>query len=348
MKRDSRGLAMTGADSHGIERYYVAVEQFQTYVGDPIRTIDEALEAAPAFIGGHLLKSLVLYTLGERKFATLAAKSLDEARKHGVAANAREHAVMDATEQLIAGRWDVACLAIDRVLAEYPRDALALQAGHLMDLYRGDARNLRNRVSRVLPHWDDSVPGYSYILGMHAFGLEEMNQYPEAEATALRALSMQPKDGWAVHAVVHVMEMQGRIDEGVTFLTSREADWASDNALAVHNFWHLALLFMDGARHERALALYDRHIHPEPAAYVLTLIDATALLWRLHLEGVDLGDRFERLADDWEARLEEEGGFFAFNDAHAAMAFSATRRGRALSQLTSRMHNATGGRNANA
>ena len=58
-----------------------------------------------------------------------------------------------------------------------------------MDFYRGDALNLRNRVSRVLPHWDASVPGYSYVLGMHAFGLEEMNQYPEAEATALRALS---------------------------------------------------------------------------------------------------------------------------------------------------------------
>jgi hypothetical protein len=37
-----------------------------------------------------------------------------------------------------------------------------------MDFYRGDALNLRNRVSLVLPHWDASVPGYSYVLGMHA------------------------------------------------------------------------------------------------------------------------------------------------------------------------------------
>jgi len=200
----------------------------------------------------------------------------------------------------------------------------------------------------VLPHWDESVPGYSYVLGMHAFGLEEMNQYPDAEAAALRSLALQPKDGWAVHAAVHVMEMQGRIDEGAAFLTSREGDWAPDNAFAYHNFWHLALFHMDGAHYERALALFDRHIHPEPAAYVLSLLDATALLWRLKLEGVDVGDRFARVADDWEARLESEPGFYAFNDAHAAMAFASTDRSAALARLVLRMRDAAANEDTNA
>ena len=146
------------------------------------------------------------------------------------------------------------------------------------------------------------MPGYSYVLGMHAFGLEEMNQYAEAEATARTALALSRKDGWAVHAVVHVMEMQGRIDEGIEFLASRERDWAPDNAFAFHNFWHLALFHMDGGALRRALALYDARIHPEPAPYVLSLIDATALLWRLTLEGVDVGERFASVADEWQAR----------------------------------------------
>src|SRR5512134_2175914 len=72
-----------------------------------------------------------------------------------------------------------------------------------------------------------SPAGYSYVLGMHAFGLEECNQYAEAEVTGRRALDLVPTDGWAVHAVTHVMEMQGRIDEGIGWLTSREADWAT-------------------------------------------------------------------------------------------------------------------------
>jgi tetratricopeptide (TPR) repeat protein len=337
MKHDLRGVPVTGADSFALGRYETALRQFQSYVGDPIATIDEAVQASPAFIAGHMLKALVLFTLSERKFVPMVTESLDAARRHAANANTRELGLIAAAEMLLEGRWHRACQALDRVLIEHPRDALALQAGHLMDFFRGDALNLRNRVSRVLPHWDPSVPGYSYVLGMHAFGLEEMNQYPEAEATALRALSLERKDGWAVHAAVHVMEMQGRIDEGIRFLTSREADWAPDNGFAFHNFWHLALFHMDGGRFDRALALYDAHVHPEAAAFVLSLIDASALLWRLRLEDVAVGDRFERVADDWEARLDVEPGYYAFNDVHAAMAFVATGRESALNRLMLRM-----------
>ncbi|MFO1324448.1 MAG: tetratricopeptide repeat protein [Burkholderiales bacterium] len=348
MKNDLRGTPVTGADAFALSRYEAALEQFQTYVGDPVATIDEAVRAAPAFVAGHLFKALVLYTLAERKFVPMAAEALEQARRHAPRANDRELGLMAAAESLVQGRWLDACRALDRVLAAYPRDALALQVAHLMDFYRGDALNLRNRVSRVLPQWDASVPGYSYVLGMHAFGLEEMNQYAEAEATALRALSLQPKDGWAVHAAVHVMEMQGRIDDGIGFLNARESDWAPDNAFAFHNFWHLALFHLDHADFERALALFDRRIHPEPAAYVLSLIDATALLWRLRLEGAAVGDRFERVADDWETRIDGEPGFYAFNDAHAAMAFAATGRGTALSRLVQRMRDASVAEDANA
>ena len=348
MKTDSRGIPVTGGDAFALARFETALEQFQSYVGDPIATIDEACQAAPAFVAGHLLKALVLYTLSERKFVPLATEALAAARRHAALANDRERGLIAAAELLIDGRWHDACRALDHVLALYPRDALALQVGHLMDFYRGDSLNLRNRVSRVLPQWDASVPGYSYVLGMHAFGLEEMNQYPEAEAAALRALSLQPKDGWAVHAGVHVMEMQGRIDEGIAFLTARERDWAPDNGFAFHNFWHLALFQMDGAHYDRALALFDRHVHPEAAAYVLSLLDATALLWRLRLEGVDVGARFEQVADDWESRLGSEPGFYAFNDAHAAMALAATGRERSLSRLLARMHEAAARSDANA
>jgi tetratricopeptide (TPR) repeat protein len=174
----------------------------------------------------------------------------------------------------------------------------------------------------VLPHWSPSVPGYSYILGMHAFGLEECNQYAQAEDAGRRALALEPKDGWAVHAVTHVMEMQGRIDEGIAWLEAREGDWAPDNGFAFHNYWHLALYHLDRQRHADALALYDARLHAEPPDFALQLLDATALLWRLYLEGVDTGPRAQALAANWAGRLERERGFYAFNDWHAMMAFA--------------------------
>lgn len=348
MKTDLRGVPVTGADDHSLLRFETALQQFQSYTGDAIATIDEAIAASPSFIAAHLLKTLVLYTVGERKFVPIAVASLEDAKRHASRANPRERGLIAAAEKLVVGDWHRASQALDRVLVEYPRDALTLQAAHLMDFYRGDALNLRNRISRVLPDWDESVPGYSYVLGMHAFGLEEMNQYPEAEATARRALALQPRDGWAVHAAVHVMEMQGRIDEGIDFLLSREPDWAPDNGFAFHNFWHLALFQMDAGRFDRALALYDGPIHGEPSAFILSLIDATALLWRLTLERVDVGTRFEKVADEWQARIEGEPGFYAFNDVHAAMAFAVTGRESALARLTMAMREAAADGTANA
>lgn len=332
MNRDARDVPLSQATPEALSGYETALTQFQTYVGDPVATLDATLAEAPEFVMGHLFKALALFTTGEKQFVPLAETALALAVPRLPGATERERGLAAATRRFLDGDWDAGCRQLDQVLVEHPRDVMALQVAHLVDFYRGDALNLRNRVSRVLPHWDESVPGYSYVLGMHAFGLEEMNQYPEAEAAGRRALALERKDAWAVHAVAHVMEMQGRIDEGIAWLDSRQGDWAPDNGFAFHNWWHLALFHMDAARYDRALALYDAAIHPEPAQFVLPLVDATALLWRLYLEGVDVGARFETVADEWQARQETDQGFYAFNDFHAMLAFAATGRQKAISR----------------
>jgi len=348
MKHDARGIPVSSGSAEAIALYESAIGQLHSYVGDPIATIDRALVASPEFVAGHAFKALALATFSERQFAPAIADAVALARRHGAKANARERGLTAAAQHLSNGLWNDACVALDAVLVEYPRDALALQVAHLMDFYRGDALNLRNRVARVLPHWGHEVPGYSYVLGMYAFGLEECNQYEEAEETARAALAIQRRDSWAVHAAAHVMEMQGRIDEGIAWLTSRERDWSPDNGLAVHNYWHLALFHLDQGDHARVLAVYDSAIHAGPALTLLSLVDATALLWRLKLDGADVGRRFAEVADEWEAKLDGEGGFYAFNDLHAALAFAATGRDAAIAKLVSRMQQAAEARDANA
>jgi tetratricopeptide (TPR) repeat protein len=338
MLNDARGVPVSSASAVALEHYETALAQFQRYSGDPIATIDSALAADDELIVGHLFKAFVLYTTSEGRYLADARAAVERAAALAPKATARERALIEAARQLVDGHWHAASRALEAVLREFPRDALALQTAHLMDFYRGDALNLRNRISRVLPAWSPALPGYSYVLGMHAFGLEECNQYPEAEAAARRALAIEPRDGWAVHAATHVMEMQGRIDDGIDWLTSREADWAAaDNMFAPHNWWHLALFHMDRGDHAAALDLFDRKLAGPHADMILVLIDCTALLWRLRLEGVEVGDRFETVAELWESKLDAERGFYAFNDLHAMMSFAATGRSQAIERLRADM-----------
>jgi tetratricopeptide (TPR) repeat protein len=330
MNRDPRDVPVSFADAKALAGYEAALTQFQSCVGDPFATLDATLAEAPDFVAGHLFKALAIFTTSEKQLVPAAQAALAEARRRLGRANDRERALAEAASRFVEGDWGAGCWQLDRVLVEHPRDAMALQVAHLMDFFLGDAQNLRNRVSRVLPHRNESVPGYSYVLGMHAFGLEEMNQYPEAEAAGRRALALQRKDGWAVHAVTHVMEMQGRIDEGIAWPETREGDWAPDNGFAFHNWWHLALFHMDAGRFDRVLALYDAAIHPQAAQFVLQLVEATALLWRLWLERIDVGACLEAVADEWQARQEQDRGFYAFNDFYAMLAFAATGRETAM------------------
>jgi hypothetical protein len=69
------------------------------------------------------------------------------------------------------------------------------------------------------------------------------------------------------------------------------------------------------------------------------------LLWRLHLRGVNAGDRWEKLADLWERRIEE--AYYAFNDAHAMMAFVATGRASSIEALLGAMESRVAGGGTN-
>jgi hypothetical protein len=181
---------------------------------------------------------------------------------------------------------------------------------------------------------------------MHAFGLEETNLFVAAEETGRRALAINPRDPWAIHAVAHVMEMQGRQADGIAWLASRTRDWAEDNMFAGHNWWHLALFHLDLGQIEHVLELYDVRIRGNHSDVVLDLIDASAMLWRLHLRGIDVGDRWREIADLWERRGGE--GYYAFNDVHAMMAFVAEGRAAAIENVLTALRTAVRGSGTNA
>jgi tetratricopeptide (TPR) repeat protein len=333
MTTDLRGVPVSTTNPAALALFEEAVQQYQTYVGDAVATLDRAIAAQPDFVLAHAARAGVLMTFSEQRFAAQARDTIAAAEALVDGANERERGIVAACRLLVDGDWNGACAAFDRVLVEHPRDVFTIQTAHLFDFFRGDTLNLRNRITRVLPAWDASVPGYSFVLGMHAFGLEENNQYADALATASRALAIEPRDAWSVHAGVHVMEMRGEIEAGVDWLETRERDWVPDNGLAYHLWWHLALFHLDRGDTARVLELFDRRIYPEPSDLSLQLVDASSLLWRLHVLGEDVRSRFDQLAAAWEAKLDAERGFYAFNDVHAMMAFAATGREAACGQV---------------
>ena len=335
--KDARGLAVSTSDSRALDAFERALRAMRSYRGDPLAPLDEAIARSPGFAAAHAVKALALMTLFERRFARDSLAVLEAGAEAIAKGTPRERALAQAARFLAEGDWARGAQALDRLLVDHPTDIAAVQVGHLVDFVRGDSANLRNRISRVLPSWSPSMPGYSFVVGMHAFGLEECNQYPEAEMAARKALAAAPEDCWATHALTHVFEMQARVEEGMNFLEATREDWAHpENGFAFHNGWHLALFHMDRGDFAAALGIYDQAL-TGALAMAMSRLDATALLWRLELEGADVGDRFERVADAWQGDLEAEGGYYAFNDFHAALAFAATGRGAAIRSLREKL-----------
>ena len=333
MHNDARGLAVTLSHPAALEPYERALRAFQTYRGDPLQPLDEAIAIDPGFAAAYAAKALVLCTFFERRFMRDATATLAAGRAALERASPRERGLARAAAEIARGHWHSGVQALEQVLAEHPRVLLALQVAHLMDFYRGDALNLRNRVSRVLPAWDGGVPGYAYVLGMHAFGLEECNEYALAERAGRRSVELCGDDSWAVHAVAHVMEMQGRIGEGLEWYEATRPVWSGeDNGFAFHNAWHVALFHMDRGDFAGALAIFDARL-AGGGEMALVRVDATALLWRLMLERVDVRARFAAVADGWERELDAEGGFYAFNDLHSALALAAAGRRDTLGRI---------------
>jgi len=307
---------LSGATPEAARLFDAAAEAFALYRGDPVGLLDQSIAIAPGFAMARLLKGW-LFALTTEPEATEAARGL-LAEAVALPLGRREAGHAEALSHVLAGNWSAGGLALERHSMLFPRDLPALQAGHLIDFFRANARALRDRIARALPHWQ-GVPGRSLVLGMHAFGLEETNNHARAEAAGREAVEADPRDCWAHHAVAHVMEMQGRPAEGLAWMTDREPHWAGEeNFFRVHNWWHRAVCHMELGDTASALALYDGPVRGGRSAVAVDLVDASALLWRLDLSGVDVGDRWDELSAAWEAQA--DGRLYAFNDWHAAMA----------------------------
>lgn len=121
---------------------------------------------------------------------------------------------------------------------------------------------------------------------MYAFGLVETNFHRKAESEALKGLDREPKDGWAMHALAHVYEMEGRADEGIARLSKTVQDWSVCNHLACHNFWHWALYHIEKGELDAAGDIFENEIlrRSLQSKTMLDIVDCASLPFRMQLE----------------------------------------------------------------
>ncbi len=341
---DHTGHRASGANPASLARYEQAIHELLCMVEDPVAAAQGAIDASAEMTMAHILMAWLNLLGTEPSGREVARHHCDAAA--ALPCNGREQAHLDAARALTRGHWREAGLRLEDLSARYPLDSLALFAGHQIDFMRGDSRMLRDRIARALPAWDDQVPGWHAVQGMYAFGLEETGDYANAQTHGMRAIDIEPRDSWAWHAVAHVHEMRQATRDGIAWLAPTRAIWSRGSALATHNTWHLALLHLELDQYDEVLRLYDEAIGGTGSMVVLDLVDASSMLWRLHLRGVSLGDRFDAIADRWLAV--GGAGQYAFNDLHAMFAFAAADRPSAQQAYVDAQHAALQGDADNA
>ena len=318
---DHHGHELTGASSAAADLYVQAIQTYHGYWGQPFPLLSQALADSPGFVMAHALKGYM--TLMGSNVPVRQIGLAAYAAAHPLAATPREAAHVTAVGKIAAGEFRAAGRILEDIAIDHPTDVLALQAGQSIDFLVGDTRMLRDRISRVMPAWSPDMPDFHAILGLQAFGLEETGDYGRAEAAGRRGVELEPRNGWAQHAVAHVMEMQDRRADGIAWMNAGEKAWSRNSFFAIHNSWHLALFHLGLDDIDAVLALYDGPIYGARSPMMFDMDDAAALLWRLKLRGIDVGDRWTVLADAYALHPQ---GRYAFDDVHALMAFEGAGR----------------------
>jgi tetratricopeptide (TPR) repeat protein len=290
----------------------------------------------PRFSLGQAIRGFACMLLGRSEMTAVAREALisAEAAEPGTA---RETEFVLALKDWLNGSPTRSAHRLQAILNDHPRDALAMKLIQAIHFMMGRPHDMRQSIEGVLPVWDDH-PAKGFLLGCHSFTLEETGEFERAEAQGRLGVELAPKDAWGLHAVAHVYDMTARAKDGLQWLKGREASWMHCNNFRYHVWWHQALMHLDMRQYDEALSLYDRDIRADKTDDYRDISNAASLLSRLELDGVDVGSRWEELADLSEKRATD--GTLAFADLHYLLSLCGGERDEAASKLIARMANA--------
>jgi tetratricopeptide (TPR) repeat protein len=310
MLRDAYDMDVTTTSPATIDAINVYTADWIGY-GTRLRTIFEAADNDPESALANASAAAVHMALEAAGGFQPARRYIKRARMVVRDANEREQLFVAAVVAWWRGDTPTALSTLRQLTRKYPADIAAAKWGqyHAFNLGRPEA---------VLAFAEDIAPAHprsAHAWGLRAFGLEQCSRLDEAEEAARRALSLKRAEPWAQHAIAHVMDAQGRLDEGVAFLQDYAHTW-KDRSIFVreHNYWHLALMHLERDEPAEALKVYDNHLWGEWPEFAQEQLGAISALWRLELRGADVGDRWSPIVEKVLARWHEH--ILSFHDMH--------------------------------
>jgi len=324
MLQDRWGYDLTTTSRQAAEAYSHAVIEFLEYrltLGD---TVKEVLAADSDCVMGICFRGYMMMQFGSTALYPKVRDVLGQAEERVGDATRREQLHVKALRCWLNGHVRDARRNWEAIVVSYPRDLLALRLHHFMSFWQGDRQGLRDLPSGVLAAVEEDLPGYGFVQSMVAFGIEECGDYVRAEDYGRQAVARNSGDLWGIHAVAHVLEMQCRHKDGVSFLDQPFGTWDDRNPFKDHVWWHTALFALELGEYDRVLDIYDREVQAKDSGFYLDVQNAASMLMRLKLYGVDVGDRWVPLA---ELAMQRKGDHvMPFTDAHFMIALTGAGR----------------------
>ena len=336
MRYDICQSPVTLADSATLGHWNAMIRAFLAHGTATPEHLGAVLKAAPDFAMGHAARGLFSLMLGRAELVATAREAASQARRAQLAGpcTARESAWVEALDAWLEGRPSGAVSAMETVLEKFPTDTLSAKVSHAVRFILGDAHGMRRSIERVLSAHGQDHPFRGFALGCHAFTLEETGDYAEAERKGRAGLELAADDAWGLHAVAHVYDMTARPDAGISLIEENAKAWDRCNNFRYHVWWHKALLHLERGEMDTALGLYDAQIRADKTDDYRDISNATSLLVRLELEGIDVGPRWNELADLAEQRTDD--GCLMFADLHYMLALTGADKEEARAEMTAR------------
>jgi tetratricopeptide (TPR) repeat protein len=314
--KDAYGNPVSSSSREAVDAYDGGVRALLGFGADVIDRFRAALAADPGFVLARAALGAALYLAeklpeGRAEMDTAAAAA-------GIAPlTSRERRHVEALALWVGGRSSDAVRLIKQILAEHPRDMVLMQRLYYIYFWQGRSAEMLEMTSSVLHALGDD----GFMLGYHAFALEENHRFDEALALAERAIGVNARDAWAVHALAHVLYERGENDRGVEALPPRIHPCDHLGYFKNHLLWHLALMHLAEGRYDRVRKLFQSVFGDLEITVGSDLQDSVALAWRLDLYGQPDPQRWPRLGAAARGWLDMP--LLLFHDLHVGMALSA-------------------------